>query len=323
MKFLAKRIWMYFLILAGVSVIVFSLTKMLPGDPYSSLLLNPNVSEAYVERKLNELGMNDPLPIQYGKWVGRLLQGDLGYTLQGEPVLEEVLHYLKNTLILTVPAYLFSILLSVVLGVYSASRENRLSDKIITIATFLQTSIPSFFLAIILIRWLGYDWQLFPPSGMETLRMNYSGWDRIADVLRHMVLPVAVLTVNQTSGMVRYVRSAVLDVLNQNYIRTAQAKGLSRKKAIWKHGLRNALIPVITVFFMNLPGIISGALFTETVFVWPGIGTLNYNAIMERDYSVIIAVAMLTACLILLSNLAADVFYVVADPRIRLEGKEK
>ena len=321
-RYLRKRLLIYLVILFGVSIAVFVLMMSMPGDPYSWMLMDPNVDPAYVQRKLEELGLNDPIHIQYIKWLGRILHGDFGYALEGQATLDLVSQALKNTLLLTIPAFLLSTLLAVLLGIWSAMSASRhkVLDRLVTLGTFLEVSIPTFFLALILIKWYGYDLKLLPVSGLKTLRVNYTGLRYVLDVARHMILPVFVLTLTQTSGMLRYMRSAMIDILNQDYIRTAQAKGMTWRRAVWTHGLRNALISVITVFCMRLPGILSGALFTETVFVWPGIGTLNYNSILNRDYAVIITITMILAVVILATNLLADILYAVADPRIRLGG---
>ncbi|WP_242960520.1 ABC transporter permease [Flavonifractor sp. An92] len=320
-----KRLLIYLVILFGVSIAVFVLMMSMPGDPYSWMLMDPNVDPAYVQRKLDELGLNDPIHIQYIKWLGRILHGDFGYALEGQATLDLVSQALKNTLLLTIPAFLLSTLFAVLLGIWSAmsASGNKILDRLVTLGTFLEVSIPTFFLALILIKWFGYDLKLLPVSGLKTLRVHYTGLRYVLDVAKHMILPVFVLTLTQTSGMLRYMRSAMIDILNQDYIRTAQAKGMTWRRAIWTHGLRNALISVITVFCMRLPGIISGALFTETVFVWPGIGTLNYNSILNRDYAVIITITMILAMVILATNLLADILYAVADPRIRLGGGAK
>lgn len=322
-RFLTKRIGMYLAILFGVTVIIFGLMMWMPGDPYSSLLIDPNISEEYVEMKKAELGLNDPVPVQYIKWIGRMLHGDLGYSADGRATSVLVGKALKNTLLLTVPAFVFSTLIAAVLGIYSAMHANQFWDKVITLCTFLEVSIPTFFLALFCIKIFCHDFQLLPASGLHSLGMEMGDSGYWRDAVRHMILPVSILTLTQTSSMLRYTRASMLEVLNQDYIRTARAKGVTKGKAVLKHGVYNALLPIITVFCMRLPGILSGALFTETVFVWPGIGTLNYNSIMSRDYAVIITIATMSAVVILAANFLADILYAVADPRIRLEGRKR
>lgn len=314
----------YLVILFGVSIAVFLLMLAMPGDPYSGMMIDPNTNPEYVARRLEELGLNDPVHIQYLKWLGRTLTGDFGYNLDGVPTVDLVAKALKNTLLITVPAFIFSTILAVVLGIFSAisARGRKILDKVVTFGTFVQLSIPTFFFALIMIKWFGYDLRILPVSGLKSLRTNYEGLANVLDVMWHMILPVFILTLVQVTSMLRYMRSSMLDILNQDYIRTAQAKGMTWKQAVWTHGVRNALISVITVFCMRLPGILSGALFTETVFVWPGIGTLNHNAIFTQDYAVIITITMMLAIVILATNLLADILHAIADPRIRLGGRE-
>ncbi len=319
-KYLIKRLGVYSAIFVGVTILIFGLMMAMPGDPFSGLMLNPNIPEEYIEQQQEKLGLNDPVPVQYLKWAGRILRGDMGYTSDGRPAAPQVWKAMKNTLLLTIPAFILSTLIAIILGIYSAIHANKFLDKFITILTFLEVSIPTFFLALTCVKFFGYDLQLLPVSGLRSLSGNLTGWNYIKDVLLHMIMPVSILTLTQTTSMLRYTRSSLLDVIHQDYIRTAMAKGLTKNQAIWQHGVRNALLPMITIFCIRLPMIISGALFTETVFVWPGIGMLNYNSIMSREYSLIIAIATMLAVAILAANLMADILYMIADPRIRLGG---
>lgn len=320
-RYLMKKIGTYLLILFGVTVIIFLLMMAMPGDPYEHLLMDPDISEEYVERKREELGLNDPIHIQYLNWVKRTAQGDLGYAADGTPVVTIITKALKNTLLLTVPAFILSTILAVGLGIFSAMNVNKFWDKLISFLTFLQVSIPTFFLAMLCIKVFCSDLKLLPVSGLHTLGIEAGTPEYVIDTIKHMILPVSILTITQTSSLLRYTRSSMLEVFHQDFIRTAKMKGLTRTQALLKHGVQNALLPIITVFCMKLPMILSGALFTETVFVWPGIGMLNYNSILGRDYGIIIAIATLLAVVILLTNFLADVLYAIADPRIRLEGR--
>ena len=319
-RYLIKKIGVYIAIFLGVTVLIFGHMMAMPGDPFSGMMLNPNIPTEYIEQQQEKLGLNDPVPVQYLKWASRILKGDMGYTSDGRPAAPQVWKAMKNTFLLTIPAFILSTCIAVLLGIYSAIHANKLFDKIVTILTFLEVSIPTFFLALTCVKIFGYDLQLLPVSGLHSLKGNLTGAAYIKDSLLHMILPVSILTLTQTSSMLRYTRSSLLDVMNQDYIRTAMAKGLTRKQAILRHGVRNALLPMITIFCIRLPMILSGALFTETVFVWPGIGMLNYNSIMSREYALIIAIATMLAVVILAANLLADVLYMLADPRIRLGG---
>lgn len=321
LQYLIKKAGMYLAILFGVTLIIFGVMMFMPGDPYSYLYADPNITEEQIEMKREEYGLNDPVYVQYWKWVGRLLQGDLGKTSDGKETSVMVWNALKNTLLLTVPSFVLSTIIAVLLGIYSAMHASKLFDKVITMLTFLEVSIPTFFLALFCIKVFCHDWKLLPVSGLHTLGVAKGSSKYISDSFRHMILPVTILTITQISGMLRYTRSSMVSVLNEDYIRTARAKGLTKRQAVWRHGVHNALLPIITVFCMRLPGILSGALFTETVFVWPGIGMLNYNSIVGRDYMVIIAIATMLAAVILMTNLLADILYALVDPRIRLERR--
>ena len=321
LRYLSKRIGVYLIVLIGVTAIIFALMMLMPGDPYAAMLIDPDVSEEYVEMKRAEMGLNDPIPVQYLKWIGRMLQGDLGYTSDGRVVLDLVTKALGNTLLLTIPTFILSTAIAIGLGIYSAMYAGKTFDRIVTLLTFLEVSIPTFFLALFCVKVFAHDLQILPASGLHTLGIKPGDPRYLGDALKHMIMPVCILALTQIASLLRHTRSAMLEVLHQDYIRTARAKGLTKKQAMLKHGVRNALLPIITVFCMRLPLILSGALFTETVFVWPGIGMLNYTSIASREYYVIISIATMLAVVILAANLLADVLYAVADPRIRLEGR--
>lgn len=318
-KFLLKRIGVAFIVLFGVSITVFTLIHLQPGNPYLNMI-DPNVSAEVLEQKLRALGYYDPIPLQYLKWIGRAIMGDFGYSTQyNAPAFSIIIDALKNTLLISIVSFVISSTLAITVGVITAAKSKTWIDYVVTFISFVGISIPTFFFGLLLVKWLGYDLAILPSSGMENLTANYTGFEHIIDVAKHMVMPVIVLSLTQTATLLRYTRSSMLDSLNQDYMRTAQAKGLTRSQAIWTHGLRNSMISIITVFCMQLPNLVSGALITETVFVWPGIGTLNYNAIMNRDYMLIMGITMLIALVIVLANLVADILYMIADPRIRME----
>ena len=318
-KFLLKRFGTSLIVLFGVSVIIFALVHQQPGNPYSSMM-DPSVSPEVVEQKLEELGYYDPVPLQYIKWFGRVVTGDFGYSIQYKaPAFDIILEALGNTLLISAVSFILSSIFAIAAGVISAAKSRTWVDYLITFISFVGISVPTFFFGLLLVKWFGYDLGILPASGMETLTSNYTGLERAADIMKHMVMPVIVLSLTQTATLLRYTRSSMIDSLNQEYLRTAQAKGLTRNRAIWTHGLRNSLISIITVLCMQLPVLFSGALITETIFVWPGIGTLNYNVVLNRDYPLIMGITMMIAVIIVLANLLADVLYVAADPRIRIE----
>lgn len=319
LKFLLKRIGVALIVLFGVSVTVFTLIHMQPGNPYLNMI-DPNLGPEVIEQKLRALGYYDPIYIQYLKWIGRALTGDFGYSTQyNAPAFTLIVEALKNTLLISIASFVVSSILAIVIGVVTAAKSKTWIDYIITFISFIGISIPTFFFALLLIKWFGYDLAILPSSGMETLTANLTGIAKVMDVVKHMILPVTVLSLTQTATLLRYTRSSMIDTLNQDYMRTAQAKGLTRNKAIWTHGLRNSMISIITVLCLQLPSLVSGALITETVFVWPGIGTLNYNAVMNRDYMLVMGITMLIAVVIVMANIVADILYMLVDPRIKLE----
>lgn len=319
LKFLLKRIGVALIVLFGVSVTVFTLIHMQPGNPYLNMI-DPNLGPEVIEQKLRALGYYDPIYIQYLKWIGRALTGDFGYSTQyNAPAFTLIVEALKNTLLISIASFVVSSILAIVIGVVTAAKSKTWIDYIITFISFIGISIPTFFFALLLIKWFGYDLAILPSSGMETLTSNFTGIAKVMDVVKHMILPVTVLSLTQTATLLRYTRSSMIDTLNQDYMRTAQAKGLTRNKAIWTHGLRNSMISIITVLCLQLPSLVSGALITETVFVWPGIGTLNYNAVMNRDYMLVMGITMLIAVVIVMANIVADILYMLVDPRIKLE----
>lgn len=317
-KFLLKRIGVALIVLFGVSVTVFTLIHLQPGNPYMHMI-NPNLAPEVVEKMLREIGYYDPIPVQYFKWVGRALTGDFGYSTQyNAPAFGIIIEALGNTILISVASFVISSILAIVIGVVTASKSNTWVDYLVTILSFVGISIPTFFFGLILVKIFGYDLAILPSSGMESLYGGYTGIYRVLDVIKHMILPVSVLSLTQTATLIRYTRSSMVDALSQDYMRTAQAKGLTKNKAVWTQGLRNSMISIVTVLCMQLPSLVSGALITETVFVWPGIGTLNYNAIMNRDYMLVMGITMLIAVVIVFANILADILYVFVDPRIRL-----
>ncbi len=318
LKFMLKRIGSAITVLFGVSIIVFTLVHMQPGNPYSTMI-DPSVSPKVIEQKLEKLGYYDPIPVKYVKWVGRAITGDFGYSINYKtPVFNIIMSRLGNTLLISVISLVISTFIAILIGVLSASKPKSILDYGFTFVSFVGVSVPTFFLGLLLVKWLAFDLGVLPASGMMTLGENYTGIKKIMDVGKHMIMPVIVLSITQAASLLRYTRSSMLEVMSKDYIRTARAKGLSRNKTIWIHGFRNSLISIVTVICMQIPTMFSGALITETVFVWPGIGMLNYEAILNRDYPLIMGITMLLAVIIVLSNLLADLLYAVVDPRIRV-----
>ena len=319
--YLTRRLMLMIPVIIGVSMIIFALIHLAPGDPYRSMIeANPSISPEDYQNMLNAIGYYDPLPVKYVKWVGQLLSGNLGNSIADkQPIAEMISRRMNNTLMLAVPALILSTLISVPLGVFSSTRQYSFWDTLLTLIALLGISIPAFFLALLLIKFLAVDLRLFPIQGMMTINANYTGLAWLWDRAYHIALPLIVLTVLQVASRMRYTRASMLEIINQDYIRTARAKGLSERMVIYKHALRNALIPVVTVLSISLGSLLSGAVLTENVFMWPGMGRLVYTAITQRDYPVVMASTMLLALLMLLANLLADITYALVDPRIRYD----
>jgi peptide/nickel transport system permease protein len=313
-RYIVRRLLQSIVLLFIVSIITFLLIHSAPGGP--ALLANPDLTREEVEAMTSNLGLDEPLPVQYLRWLGNVLRGDLG-TSYGtvEPVSTVIMDRLPNTLLLTGVALVISVSIAIPLGVLSATRQNTAVDRIIAGFSFLGISVPVFWLGIMLIILFAVRWELLPAGGMYTLGQERS----IADLLKHMLLPLSVLVVANLAALVRYTRSGMITVLNEDYVRTARAKGLANRKVVFGHALRNALIPVITVVAISIPNAVSGAAITETVFSWPGMGRLAVNAANTRDYPVVLGATLTVAVVVVLSNLLADLLYAVVDPRIRFE----
>ena len=316
-NYIIKRLIQSIFILIGVTVIIFTLVHMAPGDPLIQSM-DPSVSAEIREEMLTDMGYYDPIYVQYFKWLGRLFHGDLGYSIKfKKPVFDVIGEYLPNTILLGLASMILSIVIAIPAGIISATKKNTFFDYIVTIISFIGLSIPAFFFGLLMIKWLAFDLDIFPISGMITVGENLTGLAKWKDIGMHLVLPAVVLALLQTATLMRYTRSSMIEVIDQDYIRTARAKGVSENKVINKHAFRNALISIITILTMQIPFLFSGAVLTETIFVWPGIGRINYDAIIGRDYPLIMGIMLLLAVIILLSNLLADILYAAVDPRIR------
>ncbi len=318
-QYIIKRLLILIPIFLGVSIIIFALIHTAPGDPYA-YMVESGLPIEEKEIQLQKIGYYDSLPVKYIKWLGNVLHGNLGYSIRyAEPVTAVLGRRIGNTALLSVTSLAASTLLSVFLGILAAVKKKTFTDHIISVLSLIGISVPTFFLALGLIKIFSIDLNLLPVSGIETTGTNYTGWRRAADIFRHMFLPFLVLTCAQTASMVRYTRSAMLEVLGQDYIRTARAKGLAKRVVIHLHAFRNTLIPITTLVAMSLGHLLSGTVLIETVFVWPGMGNLLYQAVSNRDYPLIVSGTMLLSICILLANLLADILYGIIDPRIRYD----
>ncbi len=316
-RYLLRRLLISVPILLGVSIFSFVFIHLAPGDPVEALIdpvMRADLGPEWVAQRRAELGLNQPLPVRYAIWLGQLAEGNMGFSLiSRQPVGAQIQERLGPTLLLMGTSLLVAVVIGIPLGVLSAIRRYSILDYVATIGGFVAISTPSFFLGLGLIYVLSVNLHLLPTSGMFTLGVEPS----VPDLLAHLVLPVTVLGLGQTPQILRYTRSSVLDVLRQEYVTTARSKGLSDDVVMVRHALRNALIPLITVLGLSLPNLLGGAVITEQIFQWPGMGWLAVRAVNGRDYPLLMGVILVTATMVLLSNLLADILYAYADPRIR------
>ncbi|MUT66868.1 ABC transporter permease [Paenibacillus sp. NEAU-GSW1] len=312
-RFILRRLIIAIPVFFGITVLSFLLMNMAPGNPVD-MMINPNIPKEMLDLRKELLGLNDPLYIQYGKWLLGLLQGDLGYSYSTyAPVAHMIGERIGPTLLLASLALAVGLLIAIPAGVISAIHQNSKLDYALTGLSFLGTSIPPFFLGLGLIYIAGIELKWLPTGGMSTLGGNGGA----ADVIRHLILPVTVLGVTIAGKKVRYVRASMLDVLQHDYLRTARAKGLKRHVVTYKHALRNALIPIITIVGTEIPLLLGGSIIIEQVFQWPGIGQLTMEAILARDYPTLMGLNLVAACVVLMTTMLMDILYAAADPRIK------
>lgn len=312
-KYILKRILIAIPVLIGITIIDYGI-MCLAGSPLS-MLQGPRVSEAAKEAKAIALGLNKPFYIQYFVWLSQLLKGNMGYSIKSyQPVSSMIASHLGPTLLLMGVSLLVSLLMAVPAGIYSAIHQYSKGDYTVVTLSFLGSSVPGFFLSLLLIYLFTVKLKWLPSSGMITLGTEGGS----LDVAKHMVMPVLVLATSMAGSNIRYIRSAVLEILQQDYLRTARAKGIGRFKVIYKHALRNALVPIVTVIGMEIPVLFGGAVIIEQVFSWPGLGLMTMSAITSRDYPVIMGVCLLSAVVVLAANLITDILYALVDPTIQL-----
>jgi peptide/nickel transport system permease protein len=300
-------------LLLVVSIVVFTIVHAAPGGP--ALLIHPDMDPTQVKAMEKQLGLDDPIPLQYARWLRNAVQGNLGKSYQHSlPTAELLRERIPNTLLLTGVALALAVLLAIPLGTISAVYRYSFLDYAATVTAFVGVSIPVFWLAILLIIVFSVTLGWLPSAGMRTVGVPAT----LGDLLRHLVMPSLVLATFPLAQLMRYVRSSMVDVLAQDYVRTARAKGLSETATLCRHALRNALIPMVTVLGVLTPRLLGGAVITETIFAWPGLGRLAVEAAITRDYPVIMGATLLVAGLVILSNLVTDLLYIVIDPRVAL-----
>lgn len=291
-KFLLTRILIMLSTVFLISLIVFILVQKQPGNPYYNSM-KPGMKKTDIERYLRDKGYYDPVHIKYVKWLGQMAKFDMGYSIQyKKPVIDIIKEKLPNTLKITVPSMILSVVLSVVLGIYTAYKEGSLIDKILNILTTIGICIPTFIIAIIFIKFLGFEWKLLPISGSK----DYKSF----------IMPIMTFTYIQSSSLIRYLREFIIKEKDKNYIFYTQTKGTTLYYALKKHAFLNVLISFMTIVLMQLPTLFAGAVITETMFVIPGIGKLNYDAVTMRDYPVIMGILVIGVSLVVISNFLTE-----------------
>jgi peptide/nickel transport system permease protein len=314
-KYLLSRLAQSVVLLLLVSMIAFAVLHLAPGGPLSQFALSPGMTQEQIERITEQMGLNRPLPVQYADWLFHLAVGNWGNSFRdGRPVLIVIGAHLGPTLQLMVSSTLLAVLLGTWVGVLGAVRRYSLFDYLATVGAMVALSIPTFWFGLVTIYVFSVRLAWLPAGNMFTI-----GDGSFLDYLTHLIAPCVVLGLVTVAIWSRYMRSSMLDVVNQDYIRTARAKGVPERVILWRHAIRNALLPMITIAGLQLPTLLSGALVTETVFTWPGMGRLFLDSLSYRDYPVVMGILIFSAVLVLVGNLMADILYAVTDPRIRLD----
>lgn len=321
LTYLIKRILMLIPLFIGITLISFMVLHLAPGEPVEmQVAMNPKVSAELRQRLREHYGLDKPLHVQYVQWLGRLSKLDFGrsFSPDNRPVLDKIKERLPITISINVIVLLIEFGFAIPIGVIAAVHRDTLLDKGLTVLVFLGFATPTFWLALLLIYLFGVQLGWLPVSGLHSIGSQQFGlFHYLWDLAKHLILPIAVASFGVLAGLSRYMRSNMLEVIRQDYVTTARAKGLPEKIVIYKHALRNALLPVITIVGFSIPALISGGVIFETIFGIPGMGQLAYIGVMARDYPLVMGILVISAGLTLLGNLVADLAYAVADPRIR------
>lgn len=299
-----------------VSILSFSLIHAAPGGPLQ-IYLKPGLPPDVVKVQMHNMGLDQPVWKQYFLWLGRTLHGDFGQLFKtGQPVSELLWSHLENTVLLSGVSWLIALLIAIPWGIHNSTKQYGLSDNVSSVIGYAGFALPAFWFGILLQEALAMKLNLFPLSDMHTF-----GQTDLPDLIYHMVLPVMTLTFINLAGYLKYARSSMLEVLGQDYVRTARAKGVPERTVIFRHALRNALIPIITILGLDLPILVAGAALTESVFNWPGMGRLFVDMANSREYSALMAITLITTVVVIVGNLLADILYALVDPRVKLGGK--
>lgn len=311
-KYILKRLLELIPVLILVSIFSFFIIQASPGDPIDNYV-RPGMTEEQIEDIKEEYELDGSMAQQYFRWMSHIMRGDLGTSIhQNRPVVDIIAERLPATLMLMGTALAFSLMIAIPLGLWAGLRKNKRSDNIISLISYLGISIPPFWLAMIGIILFSLKLHLLPSGGMHTVNVNTA-----ADLLWHMILPAFVLSLNNMAIFTRYIRSNTISQLEEDYVQTAMAKGTGKRKILFRHVLKNCLLPIITLAGINIAGLVCGSFAVETIFSWPGIGRLAMDAVGNRDFPLIMGYTMFSCIILILGNLIADVLYAVADPRIR------
>jgi peptide/nickel transport system permease protein len=315
-RYIIRRLIQAIPLLLGISLISFFVMRLAPGGPLAGYLLNPKVSPADIARIERLWGLDKPLYVQYFKWLWSMIQGNWGLSYKtGLPVWDMIMSRMPATFTLMFAAFILSVSIALPAGILSAVKRYSLPDYVVTILAFIGVAMPSFWFGLMLQLLFSVKLGWLPSSGMETIGAAFN----LVDRLRYLAMPALVLALLSIAGWSRYMRSSMLESINQDYIRTARAKGLSEGIVIGKHALKNAMIPVVTIMGLDLPSWFGGAAITESIFAWPGMGRLYVSAVFSRDYPILMASLMFTAALVVFGNLLADILYALFDPRIKYD----
>ena len=324
MTYIFNRLLSAIPLIFGITFLSFLIMHLAPGDP-TLMYLDPNVSAQDLDQVKKNLGLDRPLLMQYFYWLKELFQGNLGYSyVTGKPVVEAILERLPATLILSVASLVLILLITFPLGIICGYKKDTWVDDSITIFSFLGLSIPTFWLGLIFILIFSLQLNIFPTSGfLDPLLSDASFFKKASNIAYHMVLPLGTIIIGGIAGLIRYNRFSMIKILAQDYITSARARGLKETRILFKHALKNAMLPIITILGLDLPSLISGSFIIEYIFSWPGMGQLGVQAVFQRDYPILMATILFSSILIIVGNLLADIGYAYVDPRISKQGSKQ
>lgn len=318
LRFTLRRLAISLPVLLGISLVVFLLVRLQPGDPFVELV-SPDATPEQKAELLRSYGYGDPIAVQYLRWLGRMASGELGNSvLQGRAVTELIGERLGNTALLAGGSLLLTLAVALPLGLFIGLRRNGGPDIVTSVLSFVLVSVPTFFLAMLLIKWFAMDLRWLPTSGVITIGAGHEGWAHVRDVALHLILPCTVLALGNIAILSRYLRSSVSELVDQDFVRALFARGVPLRRVVTPHLLRNAARPLIIILSLEIPALLSSALLTETIFNWPGVGRLSFEAVQGRDYPLLMGIVLFLAVATLVCNLLADLCQALVDPRVRL-----